>query len=278
MLVASLAALAVASSGWVIGGQLPPKHILLYADQQADGTQSTYYGVDVGDVFDAPLVLNVGPPGGALKPDTAVHGLPADLDDLTDEGTVYGRSVRWDEAGVRLSVEWSGAQSDPALLALAESVVAVPAERWQALVTATSLPPQRPPAGSKPVSVASGLTALLPPGFPVAPEDRRVACLRVRYHGARSTECRFPAWRRVAGRVFVFGPVAPSVKRVRVNGVKVRTVAAAGYPLARFYKMALPSKTCEVRIVDADRRRLIDLTGPAAGGPVRDKRRCLRKR
>jgi hypothetical protein len=120
------------------------------------------------------------------------------------------------------------------------------------------------------------LTALLPEGFPVAPEDRRAPCARLESRGDRDTECDgLAAWRRVGGRVFVFGVLPARVKRVRVGGVTARTKQAPGYPGAAFYAVPLPTDTCTVTVRDADRGALGE-TGPAAGGPKADKRRCAR--
>ena len=96
---------------------------------------------------------------------------------------------------------------------------------------ATSRPPslKRLPAGMKRVVVRRGraagrrwtLTALLPPGFPVVPEDRRAACYRLSFKGERSHgfDCdERTSWKRVAGTIFVFGELPARVKRVRVTG------------------------------------------------------------
>src|SRR4051794_25414483 len=118
---------AVAVLGWVIGGGLPPDYLLLRAEEYPDGEQVVYYGHDLRDPDDAPVELRVHLPGEVpVEPDTTVHGQPADLDDLTDDGSVYGRVIRWDESGVQLSVGVDGKPSDGYLHALAEAVVSVP--------------------------------------------------------------------------------------------------------------------------------------------------------
>jgi hypothetical protein len=190
--------------------------------------------------------------------------------EFTDEGETYGRQVFWNENGVTLALGLDGKPDDPHLLALAESVQPVPAERWHTLRIATG--PTRLSKRMKRVRVQHGLTVRLPEGFPVAPEDRRAACVELRHRGQRRTVCdEVAAWRRIGGTVFVFGALPPSVKRVRVAGRRVPTRRARGYPLARFYAVALPTDTCTVTVRGAGEPFR---TGPAAGGPEADRRRC----
>lgn len=254
-------------SGWSIGAP-PPGYELLLAKQYED-RQVLYYGPDAGDVFDAPVTLEAhtrSPYPAPPAPDTTVHGRPAAFEPLTDDGRVYGRSLRWIEpSGVTLVLGVDGRPSEPMLRAVAESVRLESPERWRALQIATRFPPstKRLPKGMKRVVVrrtrAYTLTALLPPGFPVAPEDRRRACYRLARGGERSYGygCGDPtSWGRVGGRLFVFGAVAPRVKRVRIMGergvdVTVRTARARGYPLAAFYVAALPDRACQVDVRDA---------------------------
>ena len=267
MLVAALLAL----SGWIVPGE----H-LLAARQLSDGSQQTLYGpATLHDVDDASLGLEVTPRPRTITANATVHGVPAQLGDLTDEGQVYGREVAWMESGRTFSLGLDGRPGDARMLSLAESVQPVSPERWHTLRVATG-PPRRT-RGMKRIVVVRGpawkLTALIPAGFPVAPEDRRVACIELTYRGQRNTECDEPAaWRRVGGKVFVFGELDARVKRVRVAGIAQRTGAARGYPLRRFYAVRLPSDTCTVTVHGAGGLR----TGPAAGGTEADRRRCLR--
>src|SRR5262249_32711736 len=150
---------------------------------------------------------------------------------------------------------------------------AVSPERWHTLRVATG--PTRRTRAMKRVVVIRGrgwkLTALIPEGFPVAPEDRRVACIELAYRGQRNTEGDQPAAaRRIGGKVFVFGELSPRVTHVRVAAIARHTALAPGYPLRRFYAVRLPSDTCTVTVHGADGVR----TGPAAGGPEADRRRC----
>jgi hypothetical protein len=265
-----LAVALLALSGWVIPGE----H-LIAARQFADGSQQTLYGpATLHDVDDARLGLETTPKPRTLAANATVHGVPAELGDLTDDGQVYGREVAWIESGRTFSLGLDGKPSDARMLALAESVQAVSPQRWHALRVATG-PPRRT-RGMRRVVVVRGhgwkLTALIPKGFPVAPEDRRVACIELAYRGQRDTECDQPAaWRRVGGKVFVFGELDARIKRVRIAGIAQRTGAAPGYPLRRFYAARLPSDTCTVAVHGAHGLR----TGPAAGGPEADRRRCL---
>jgi hypothetical protein len=267
-----LAAVLLALAGWIVPGE----HLL--AARQYDGEQVTLYGPQTRDVDDAPLELwAYSTPQPPIQANTTVHGLPAELADLTDDGEAYGRQLRWSEGGVTLALGLDG-RDDARLHALAETVQPVPADRWHALRVATG--PTRLTPGMKRAVVRRGsgwrLTALLPEGFPVAPEDRRAACARLQRGRARATVCdELLAWRRVGGRVFVFGTLPARVKRVRAAGVTVRTKQAPGYPLATFFAVPLPGGTCTVTVRDAD-RGVIGRTGPAAGGPAADRRRCLR--
>ena len=267
----------------------PPSGWTLQRATEYDGRQVGHYWHATTDPDDAPLTLEVTAPGPqAPAPDTTVHGVAADFEDLTSDGEVYGRSLRWREADRELTVGLTGKPADARLQAIAESVQPVTAERWQALVVATSGPADRPPAGSKRVVVrrsgGATLTALLPPGFPVAPEDKRLACLRVGYRGAADTTCDGnPSWERIGGAVFVFGTVSPRVRRVRLvaeNGgrVTVPAVRARGYGVVRFYMARLPSSTCTVELHNGRTGQHLDTTGPAVGGSKADKRRCLRDR
>ncbi len=250
-------------AGFVITA--PPSGWTLQRATEYDGRQVGYYWHDTGDPSDSPLTLEVAAPElAAPAADTTVHGQPADLEDLTSDGQVYGRSLRWREADRELTVGFSGKPSDAKLHAIAESVQPVPAERWQALMIATSGPPERVPAGSKRVVVrrsgGATMTALLPPGFPVAPEDKRLACLRVRFRGDTETTCdRNPSWERIGGSVFVFGTISPRVRRVRlvaegVGRVTVPAVRVRDYGVVRFYAARLPSKTCQVELLQRPHR------------------------
>jgi hypothetical protein len=260
-----LAAALLALSGWIVPGE----HLL--AARQYQGQQVTLYGQAMRDVDDAPLSLTVTLKAEPIVANTAVQGQPAELADLTDEGQVYGRQVRWVESGVTLDLALD-AGADARVLQLAESVQAVSPERWHALRVATG--PTRLSKRMRRVRVQHGLTVRLPEGFPVAPEDRRAACVELRHRGQRRTVCdEVAAWRRVGGTVYVFGALPPSVRHVRVAGHRIATRHARGYPLARFYAVALPTDTCTVTVRGAGAPVR---TGPAAGGPEADRRRCLK--
>ena len=289
MLAATLLALA---SGWSIGA-IPPGDRLLVA-RQYEGQQVTRYGHLTHDYDDAPIVLWAYDPGRSPyttppAPQTTVHGQPAEFSDLTDDGQTYGRKLHWIEpSGVTLSLEIEGGK-DSQLHTLAESVRAESPERWQTLLTATSEEPstRKLPPGMKRVIVRRGradgrrytLTALLPPGFPVAPEDQRSACYRLRFRGRASYgfDCDDPvSWKRVAGTIFAFGAIRGDVRRIRVRGrgVDVRTRAgrAPGYPLMSFYAVPLPDDACTVDVY-ADGEG-IGTTGPVVEGSKADRRRC----
>jgi hypothetical protein len=262
------AALLALASGWI----LPGEHLLVA--RQYDGEQQTLYGpATLHDVDDAPLELWVTVKPRTITANATVHGVPAELGDLTDEGEAYGREVAWTESGLTFSLGLDGKPADARMLALAESIQPVSAERWHTLRVATG--PTRLSKRMKRVRVQHGLTVRLPEGFPVAPEDRRPACLELRHRGQRRTVCDEPAaWRRIGGTVFVFGQLPARVKRVSVAGRSTPTRRARGYPLSRFYAVALPTDTCTVTVRGAG---LGLRTGPAAGGPEADRRRCLGK-
>jgi hypothetical protein len=292
MLAATL--LAVAASGWSIGAPAPGDRLLIA--RQYDDRQVTQYGHLTHDFDDAPIELIAyaagrSPYTAPPSAQTTVHGQPAEFADLTDDGRTYGRELRWVEPSGETLVLGIDGGKDAQLHTLAESVKAEPPERWQALLVATSDPPDlgELPAGMKRVLVRRGrlhgrpytLTALIPPGFPVAPEDRRAACYQLRFAGRRSygSLCDAPAsWKRVAGTIFAFGTVPGDVRRIRVRGrgvdVGTRTGRVPGYPLAAFYVAPLPDAACDVR-VSGDGREL-GQTGPAVEGSKADRRRCRR--
>jgi len=274
----------VVAAGFVITAP-PSGWTLQHADDGTDGRQVGYYSRDPRDFYDAPLQLVVTAPDAApIAADTTVHGVAADFDDLTSDGDTYGRSLTWVEGDRKLSVEFTGKLDDAKLHAIAESVQAVPAERWQALVVATSRPPSRVPSGAKAVVArrfgGAVLTALLPPGFPVAPEDKRTPCLRLRYRGDSEQSCRTnPRWERIGGSVFVFGTVSPRVRKVRLVGVGRVTVPAVrvrGYGVVRFFAARLPSDTCTVELYNGRTGQHLDTTGPAVGRSKADLRRCVK--
>ncbi len=264
------AALLALASGWI----LPGEHLLVA--RQYDGEQQTLYGpATLHDVDDAPLELRVTVKPRTITANATVHGVPAELGDLTEEGEAYGREVAWTESGLTFSLGLDGKPADARMLALAESIQPVSAERWHTLRVATG--PSRRTRGMKRVVVRRGpgwtLTALIPKGFPIAPEDRRVACIELAYRGQRNTECdELAAWRRVGGKAFVFGELEPRVKRVRVDGIPARTGRAWGYPLRSFYAVRVPGRACTVTVRGAG---VHVRTGPAAGGPEGDRRRCI---
>ncbi|WP_028065520.1 hypothetical protein [Solirubrobacter soli] len=280
--------IAVAAAGWSIGA--PPAGDRLLVARQYDGWQKTLYGHNTHDFDDAPIELTAYDAGRSMydappAAQTTVHGQPAEFSDLTDDGETYGRQLRWIESsGVTLVLGIDGGK-DAQLETLAESVKPEPPERWEALQIATSAPPSlgHLPAGMKRAVVRRGhgytLTALLPPGFPVAPEDRRAACYVLRFHGHRSygSSCNDPtSWKRVGGTIFAFGEVPANVRRIRVRGsgvdVRAGTGRARGYPLAAFYAVALPDRACSVVVTGGG--RVLGETGPAVDGSKADRRRC----
>jgi len=290
MLAATL--LAIAASGWSIGAP-PPGDRLLVARSYED-RQVTLYGHLTHDFDDAPIELDAYAPGRSpyTTPPvahTTVHGQPAEFSDLTDDGRTYGRELRWVEPSGETLVLGIDGGKDAQLHTLAESVKAEPPERWQALLIATSDPPELSalPAGMPRVLVRRGrlhgrpytLTALIPPGFPVAPEDRRAACYRLRFRGRRSYgfDCDArTSYKRVAGTIFAFGSVPAEIRRVRVRGrgvdVRTRTGRAPGYPLAAFYAVPLPDDACDVSVTGDGRE--LGQTGPGVEGTKADRRRC----
>ncbi|RKQ90721.1 hypothetical protein C8N24_0534 [Solirubrobacter pauli] len=268
-------------AGFVITA--PPAGWTLQQATESNGRQVSSYWDKPQDPNDAPLTLEVTAPSGEpVVPDTTVHGLPADFEELSSDGDVYGRSLRWVEGDRELTVALDGKPRDEQLRAVAESVQPVSPERWRALVIATSFPPRRTPAGSKAVTArrfgGATLTVLLPPGFPVAPEDKRTPCLRLRYRGEAEESCRTnPRWERIGGAVFVFGMVSPRVRRVRLVGtgrVTVPAVRLRGYDVVRVFAARLPSSSCTVEIHNGRTGQHLDTTGPAVGKSKADLRRC----
>gem|GEM_PF-3827245 len=117
------------------------------------------------------------------------------------------------------------------------------------------------------------LTALVPAGYPLGPEDHRLECFHLSFEGETTKDyCPgHPIWERVAGQVFVFGDAATDVKTVRINGIfgstfqpfTVDTVAMTQGPATRFYVVPLPDDACWVSVDNADGGQ-----GPGPTGPL----------
>lgn len=130
--------------------------------------------------------------GGSNQRSTRVRGHEATLFTLTDEGHDYGLPVTWDECSdLRIVVEGSNGPSEEDTLAVAEGVRGIPDAEWQRLLVELSLDTHlgRVDPTATPVEIARGmvgnddyvLTALIPGGYPLGPEDRRADCFHLAF-------------------------------------------------------------------------------------------------
>jgi hypothetical protein len=213
-----------------------------------------------------------------------VRGHDATLSTLTDEGDEYGFEVVWNERpDLRLAVEGSNGPSQADTLAVAEDVRGISETDWQRLVRELSLDTHvgRVDPTSTAEDVVRGstsgadyvLTVLVPGGYPLGPEDRRLDCFRLSYGGVTTKDqCPgHPIWERVGGQLFVFGDVPPGIDQVRVSpsygssfaALTVDSLAAPFGPATRFYVAALPEGACAVSVDDANgQQRDPGITGP----------------
>jgi hypothetical protein len=214
-----------------------------------------------------------------------VRGHNALVAPLTDEGRQYGFSVTWDErADLRIYIEGSEL-TEPQTLAVARGVRTVSESDWQRLLVELSpdthegkVDPHATPIEAARGTVAGEmytLTALIPGGFPLGPDDQRADCFHLSFAGqTTSDECPgVPVWARVGGQPFVFGTIDLTITKLRVVGVyghtfvpfTVDTTRLATGPPTRFYVARLPEGACAINLQNAD-----GPGGPGTTGPLMD--------
>ena len=216
-----------------------------------------------------------------------IRGHEARIAQYIEHHQTYGRVILWEERP-RLWIEiedTDDALPDRQLRRVAEGVRMVSKERWNHWRKET----QRYPSSDAELQkmerrvVATGvarglewqLRALIPPGYPWDRNDLRLPCQELSYGGERFTKCAEPAWRRMAGQIFVFGRVPARVRRVRIQdyyddsdpGVVVATKSLKRLPKRAFFAAAMPDDTCAVDIEDADRDKVVGVAAPYGDGP-----------
>ncbi len=277
---------------WV-AGHLPDSFgpVLLTEDPQG---AIVYYDTSDAehDLYDAPLRVSVVPTDpvattGHNRAETVdVAGHDATLMELTDEGRPSGLAVSWPQApGLWILVEGLDLDRDD-VLAVARDLHPVGATEWDRLRRALSIDSKVGKADPEatPVDVVSGtvdgdtytLTALVPSGYPLGPDDQRLTCYRLTFRGASSGDkCDpHPWWMRIGGHLFVFGPADPSTREVTIGPYQdlpdepftvPTALVGQGAPTA-FYVTPLPDGRCYVTITPASDRNLGDI-GPLPGDP-----------
>jgi hypothetical protein len=218
-----------------------------------------------------------------------VRGHEARLARYIDEGQSYGRVILWEERP-KLWIEIEEVDRDVGdrqLRRVAENVRMVSKARWNHWKRET----QRYPSSGAELAkmerqlVATGearglewrLRALVPPGYPWDRNDLRQPCQELSYGGELFTRCDEPAWRRMAGQIFVFGKVPARVRRVRIRdytdesdpGVIVKSATVDRLPKHAFFAAAMPDDTCAVLIedADADRDKVVGAASPGEDAP-----------
>ena len=217
-----------------------------------------------------------------------VNGHEATVLTLTDEGRAYGFAVGWQQApGRRIVVEgldelragtrwWrSPATCDPSTRRSGTGC----AGRCRSTRGSARSDPD-----ATPVEVTSGtidgdtwtLTALVPSGYPLGPEDQRRDCYRLTFRGESSGDkCDdHPWWMRIGGQLFVFGPADPDTSEVTIGPYRdlpdepftVPTATIDQGPPTAFYVAPLPDGRCYVTITPASDPNLGDM-GAGPGDP-----------
>src|SRR5437588_1330389 len=223
-----------------------------------------------------------------------IHGHKAIWTWQSDQGERFARQVVWSpRAGLRVAVLAGWRLPLREFLKVARHIRVLKGRAWLLLLRQTSAAAQegRFERGMRRVRVTSGIShgdrwklyVLIPPGYPLSTNDLRPACTELVYRGVKGRgEFCNGNWQRVAGKLFAFGPVDRSWRRIRVADTRDRTLAtgrayrAHGWTRDRFFAVKLPTRTCAVFVFNAlDRRSDSVLAAP----PVysRDDRRCRRR-
>lgn len=270
---------------------LPAGYRLVLTEESDHGrVHVARYGKARIEPGDAPLSVTSSrggkdPAAAAGDAHTTVRGHPAILRTLRDEGRAYAKELTWRERpDLVVAVDADFGAAARKVAGVAEGVRIVDQPRWALLHQQTSYAAvigHVSPSLER-VRVLRGraagrrwtLTALVPPHFPLSRDDLRVSCHELTYRGRRGhgSDCGVvPNWQRVGGRIFVFGSVARTRRRVRVRSrqgggpdLTIRTRAARRGPRVRYYATPLPEGTCAVSVNGT-------VAAPIRG---RDQRRC----
>jgi hypothetical protein len=283
---------------WV-AGTLPDGYSIVSADERA-GIRRVGYAPNGEDEYRVAITVTT-PTSDPLTRgrdprSVKVRGHDATISVLTDEGHAYGFAVVWDErVDLRVEVDGANGPTEAETLTVAGNVRGITEPDWQRLLLELSVDTHvgRVDPTATPLDVVLGsvagdeyvLTALLPGGYPLGPEDRRLDCFHLAFRASTTADfCPgHPIWARVAGQLFVFGDVSADTARVEITAsygssfpaFTVDAVAPPQGPSTRFYVAPLPEGACAVTLDDADGHS----PGPGPTGPLSeagdDYARCL---
>src|SRR5437660_622973 len=201
-----------------LAGHLPAGFVMVRAEEQGGGRTVGYAPRPQAEpqISITASSSATESPGQRSRP-VRVRGHAATLATLFDEGQPYGFSVTWDERpGLQLIVEGTNGPTEQETLAVAERVHAVSEPDWQRLLIELSpdthmgrVDPSAVPTEALRGSIGGAdyvLTALVPGGFPLGADDRRLDCYRLTYRGETtkkrvSRSSRLGPGRRTAVRV-----------------------------------------------------------------------------
>jgi hypothetical protein len=289
---------------YAVAGALPPHYRLTRSERLPHGLDRTAYNrKQLHD--DEPLQIDNVRPGNPdfdrpPRPETGdesttVRGHPATLSPVSDEGTVFAHELEWKERpDLKVVVQADDSLGTRWLRTVAENIRVVGKKEWTRLYTMTSAKGQigHPSKSMRRVPVIRRtlnarpytLTALIPPHYPLGPEDRRVSCVQLAYNGARryGFNCGGGAtYARVGGRLFAFGAFDAHARRLRIASfphtpkvdVTTKTASAHTGPAVRYFAAPLPNYACSILVAEYGKNaeRYGDPTGPLDGP---DYRRC----
>jgi hypothetical protein len=229
-----------------------------------------------------------------------IRGRRATIARLVDGEAVYGRTIYWEERpGMFVEVVDQAGIRRRTLERIARGVRLAGDGEWRRLLIATTVVPSEDQLRARPRRVVDRgviagrvwtFSALLPRGYPLFSWDRRVPCPELRFGGVVHLDrwdCEgFPVfWRLIGNEIFVYGALGNrDIERVRVRdyydnddpGVVVKVRSAM--PGFKFYVAPMPRDTCEVMVVDADKRRSFAEPGGPFGSSNPEVQRCARQR
>ena len=226
-----------------------------------------------------------------------------------DDGSQFGSIVTWnerDDLHIEVSVYTPALPSDARSIALhiAESLRPITATAARTLVAMSQLLDPTDPAASR-FEAASGrigldiwtVTAIIPVGYPLTPDDHRLPCTELKFRGERQHACASDGGSgsglvEISGHVFAYGAVrehieevaleeayrAPNFSTARLRGVVATAKTfAVGNAAWRYYAAELPRDNCGVQVLDASiaPRQMVGsaLTWAGRPGPCFDRRR-----
>jgi len=255
--------------------------LLLTAEYEHGAVHVAHYGKRGTEPADAPLTI--ASVRGGRNPanhdydyephrgdgSTTVRGHPAILRTLTDEDQPYARELVWKERpGLVVAVTADFPVRKRKLPEVAEGVRIIDQPAWASLHMQTSYAAiiGHVTRDLRRLHVKRGrigghrwtLFALIPRHYPLSRDDLRVSCYELSYRGRHRNglDCGpGPNWRRVGGRIFVFGATSLPLRHVRIRpwrgtglDLTIRTVLARRGPRVRYYATPLPEGICAVSV------------------------------